>query len=350
MFVWDQWFDIFASLALKSAAVTAAAWLLTAMLRRNSAAARHLVWTAAFAALLALPFLSLSLPAWRVPAPSLATPAIIASQTATATPTAASPSMGAAPLDRARTASRAPIPQWRTLILLLCAAGSAISFARMLAAALAMRRIRGGARPFSSAGADAGLPLHIAVLAVERGVMPMTSGLFRPAIFLPAEASEWSPQRRNFVVRHELAHIERGDIATNLLARTALALYWWHPLVWIAWNEFLRERENAADDMVLRSGVRASEYAGVLLDIARTFEAPSALTAAAVPMARRSRLESRVSAILDSSKMPQSRQPRLAGRRRSARCSAGRATFGAEGAERRHVGCARQHRRPCGGR
>src|SRR5437899_1619798 len=66
---WNEsaWFAMFAGVALKSTAVLGAAWLAAFLLRGRSAAARHLVWTAAAAAVLALPFLSLSLPALPVP-------------------------------------------------------------------------------------------------------------------------------------------------------------------------------------------------------------------------------------------------------------------------------------------
>ena len=59
MFGWNDtlWFAIFAGAALKSTAVLAAAWLFVFLLRRHSAATRHLVWTAALAAIVALPFL-----------------------------------------------------------------------------------------------------------------------------------------------------------------------------------------------------------------------------------------------------------------------------------------------------
>src|SRR6476646_402946 len=59
-------FTILASAALKGTVVLTAASLTAWMLRRRSAAARHLVWTAATAALLALPFLSATLPELRV--------------------------------------------------------------------------------------------------------------------------------------------------------------------------------------------------------------------------------------------------------------------------------------------
>jgi hypothetical protein len=50
---------------IKSAVILSAAGLLAASLRRASAASRHLVWSVAMASLLALPVLSVALPAWR---------------------------------------------------------------------------------------------------------------------------------------------------------------------------------------------------------------------------------------------------------------------------------------------
>jgi TonB family protein len=102
------------------------------------------------------------------------------------------------------------------------------------------------------------------------------------------------------VLLHELAHVRRGDVAAHCMARTALALYWWNPLAWKAWREFLKERELAADDVVLRTGERASDYAGHLLAVARSMQLAPAMGWAGVPMARRSQLEHRVAAILDS--------------------------------------------------
>jgi TonB family protein len=138
------------------------------------------------------------------------------------------------------------------------------------------------------------------VLETEAGSMPMTFGLVRAAILVPPEAAQWSVERRRIVLLHELAHVRRGDPATHLLARTAMNIYWWNPLAWIAWREFLKERERAADDLVLNSGARASEYAGHLLEVARTLQSAPVMAWAAVAMARRSQLEGRLLAILDS--------------------------------------------------
>jgi TonB family protein len=116
---------------------------------------------------------------------------------------------------------------------------------------------------------------------------------------LPQEARAWSGERRRVVLLHELGHVLRGDAAAHLVARTALALHWWNPLAWTAWREFLKESERATDDLVLGTGAKASEYAGHLLEIARTMQVRPAGAVAGVAMARRSQLEGRLLAILD---------------------------------------------------
>src|SRR5260370_28138137 len=95
MLGWNEtaWFAFFMSAALKSTAVLGAAWLSTFLLRGRSAAVRHLVWTAAAAAVLALPFLSVSLPALSIPGASGLLPAVgvLFRTTATAHPEASTP-------------------------------------------------------------------------------------------------------------------------------------------------------------------------------------------------------------------------------------------------------------------
>src|SRR5205823_7424868 len=83
--------------------------------------------------------------------------------------------------------------------------------------------------------------LHtVEVLETSTGTMPMTFGIVRPAVFMPLDAAEWSEERRRMVLLHELAHVRRGDAATQWLARMALILNWWNPLAWTAWREFLK--------------------------------------------------------------------------------------------------------------
>jgi TonB family protein len=304
----SEWFSIFVSAALKSTVVLGAAWLAAWALRGRSAALRHLVWTAAAAAVLALPFLSASLPALRVPASRTLLPfdpAVVFQVGSSAAVEPPSSSLLPAAADR-RATNAVGYYDWRIWLMLLCVAGVAAAFLRMFAAFLAMWRIQRAARPLAddglarALGEALGIRHSVRVLEGRPGSMPMTFGLLRPAVFMPPEAGAWSDERRRVVLLHELAHVRRGDAATHLLARTALSLNWWNPLAWSAWREFLKERERATDDLVLNAGARASDYAGHLLEVARTLQSAPATAWAAVPMARRSQLEGRLLAILDS--------------------------------------------------
>jgi TonB family protein len=299
------WLAFFASAALKSTVVLGFAWIAAVLLRRRSAAARHLVWTAALAAVLALPFLSVGLPELRVP---VNLPALTFQATATAGPDAEATLRGSVLPAAAAAKPAQPAPRrvdWALWTMLLWIAGAVVALAQMVAAAVSMARVRAKARPYS--GEDFGrlaaaleISHEVPVLEAHEGSMPMTFGLWRPAIFLPSDAAEWTDDRRRMVVLHEMAHVRRGDVAAHLLARAALCFYWWNPLAWIAWREFLKERERATDDLVLRTGARASDYAAHLLDVARAMQPADALGWAAVAMARRSQLEGRLLAILDS--------------------------------------------------
>src|SRR5205823_11037225 len=197
-------------------------------------------------------------------------------------------------------------PDWRFYVMLLWIAGATAAFVSMLLTCIRVRSLRRSARPSPDRDLSVeiasllGIPEAVDVLETRAGVMPMTCGILRPAVFMPSEAALWTEERRRIVLLHELAHVRRGDTATQLLARLALILNWWNPLAWVAWREFLKERERATDDLVLHTGARASDYASHLLQVARMVHAAPPLAWAHVAMARRSQLEGRLAAILDS--------------------------------------------------
>jgi TonB family protein len=293
-------------LALKSTAVLACAWLISTLLRRRSAALRHLVWTAAAVAVLVLPFLSVSLPVLRVPvAAALSAPVLFESNVSARTTAEANPghSIAAAATFQAAPAVRI---DWSMIALTIWAAGALLALARMISAWVSIERLRLRARPFFDTGLSGALARtlqvrkHVDVLETTTGSMPMTFGIWRPAILMPAEACGWSQERTRVVLLHELAHVRRGDVATHLLARLALIAYWWNPLAWLAWREFVKEGERAADDLVLNAGTAAGDYAGHLFDVAKGMQLAPMTGWAAVAMIRRSQLETRLQAILDA--------------------------------------------------
>ena len=310
MFNWtaSAW-PILASAALKSTLVLGAAWLIAYLLRGRSAAARHMVWTASAAALVALPLLSVALPALRVRLANAVLPAdagiVFRATAATAAEAGGAAAAQQAPAGRTA-ATQAPARgiDGKLALMLLWMVGIAAGFLQMLAAWAMLWRTRRAARVSPDQGEADTLAFHLGidhpvqVLETSSG-MPMTFGVLRPTVLLPREARAWSGERRRVVLLHELAHVLRGDAVTHLLGRTALVLHWWNPLAWTMWREFLKERERATDDLVLRAGTTASDYAGHLLEIARTMQVRPASAAAGVAMARRSQLEGRLLAILD---------------------------------------------------
>ena len=206
------------------------------------------MWSTAFAALLTLPFLSITLPAlhWSV-ADSFLVPGLVFQTNTSASAQESAGRTGQHPAIPSVRKSTPWLPDWRVSLMLLWAAGATVSLAQICIGWAAMRRLRRRANPLTVAGLDSltgllGMEDRVDLFETSRGSMPMTYGLFRPAIFVPADMAGWSAERRRVVLLHELAHVRRGDGATHLLARTALALYWWNPLAWFAWREFLKER------------------------------------------------------------------------------------------------------------
>lgn len=156
------------------------------------------------------------------------------------------------------------------------------------------------------------------VMLLERpgSGMPLACGIVAPTLVLPGEARAWPPQRRQAVLAHELAHVNRRDCATQLLARLACALHWFNPLAWYAARRMRMERERACDDLVIASAASgrggaaaaaqpdadAAEYASHLLEVARSLRAARFGSLAGVAMARPSQLEGRLLAVLDQQK------------------------------------------------
>lgn len=89
---------------------------------------------------------------------------------------------------------------------------------------------------------------------------PMTWGVLRPVIVLPESA-----QGEKAILRHELAHVRRGDALVLVLAEITKALQWFNPLVWLAVRRLRAESERACDDAVVASGIAPAELADQLL-------------------------------------------------------------------------------------
>lgn len=82
----------------------------------------------------------------------------------------------------------------------------------------------------------------------DRVETPFLLGCVRPRIYLPFSVRE---EDRSYVIAHERAHISRGDHVSKLIGYLLLAVYWFQPLVWVAYILFCRDVEMACDEKVV---------------------------------------------------------------------------------------------------
>ncbi len=317
-------------------------------LRRHSAAARHRVWCLAFCGALSIPVLWAIIPKQGIPILPSDSSSSIASPTDPVISSTHHGKSRPAALDQDRAsftadALREPLSPKETTINLPLAAddmritpetrqgssvqvtsavdnrwngvhwlaavwgvGCLMSLVPLIVGVVRSRLLLRGAR-LSSEGnllqelcGKLGLWRTVRLYESNTEVVPMTWGVFRPLILLPASHQEWSPERRRIVLLHELAHVQRFDLPLQILARMACAAYWFNPLLWYGLSRMRLECERACDDCVVCGGEQAFDYATVLVDIAESFRPPRMIEA--VSMARTSELEVRVRSLLDSAR------------------------------------------------
>ena len=78
---------------------------------------------------------------------------------------------------------------------------------------------------------------------------PFILGIIRPKIYIPSGISE---EQMNYVTLHENAHLKRLDHWRKPIGFALLTVYWFHPLIWIAYILLCRDIEKACDEKVIR--------------------------------------------------------------------------------------------------
>ena len=310
----------------KATLLLGGAALLATLLRRATAASRHLVWTCALLSALALPLLTTALPRWQLALVTIAAPASAhVSIASDSSPGDAAPGGGprrdrpAPAADRSLQAGSASVPadlagdlSWTVLLAIVWSIGATLILARLAGGIVAVNLMSRRTTPATGApwlplARQLAGELRIGRVSFRRSAsssMPMTWGILRPVVVLPAAADSWPAERLRIALLHELAHVKRGDCLTHMLAQVACACYWMNPLAWLAAGRARAERERACDDLVLAFGTDGADYADELLEIARSSRPGLFSTTAAsasLAMARRSQLEGRLMAILDPS-------------------------------------------------
>ena len=353
---------VVAAALLKGAVILVLGTVCSMLARGATAASRHMIWTLTLGGALAVPVISAIVPRWTlhvgfwpftarevptviteltVPAAltSASTNAVLALAPRADTPrrTDASPSpdelappsvataerattmlevrhvaigpeaSGAAPhvsADAPRPGA-APLIPWLAAVwalgVVIALIPTVMAFARLATVSRRARPLHGGrwALLIPSALRELDVRRRVRFLELDGPVMPMTWGVFRPVVLLPADDFDSTIEQRLDVLRHELAHVRRYDCLTQLVGQLACALHWFNPFAWLAARELRVERERACDDEVLGAGAKASDYADYLLRVARSTRIVGAAALGGLAMARPSQMAGRLLAVLD---------------------------------------------------
>ena len=97
-------------------------------------------------------------------------------------------------------------------------------------------------------------PLRRSVSIRESGgvTAPLTYGVLRPVILIPAGLDWEDTATLDYVFAHEYIHIRRFDALLRLLFIAALCVHWFNPLVWVMYVLALRDIELSCDEAVVR--------------------------------------------------------------------------------------------------
>jgi len=104
----------------------------------------------------------------------------------------------------------------------------------------------------------------------DKVLSPSVHGIFSPTIVLPSILlRDCSFAQLKLILAHELAHLVRKDLLWNWLLVIGRALFFFHPLIWLAQKEWQLAHEMACDEFViLKTNTPPANYSDVLVKVA----------------------------------------------------------------------------------
>jgi beta-lactamase regulating signal transducer with metallopeptidase domain/preprotein translocase subunit SecD len=140
---------------------------------------------------------------------------------------------------------------------------------------------------------------------------PFVWGLLHGAVYLPANFTKTGTDNtRSAVLLHEIAHVTRLDPLVNLVQIAIQAIYWFHPLVWLANRMIRSEREKCCDEVALaKLKTSPREYGSAIVDtLVNEYESRLAVPSLAVAGPVKN-IEDRIKTIMKPGKRFYSRPP-----------------------------------------
>jgi bla regulator protein blaR1 len=124
-------------------------------------------------------------------------------------------------------------------------------------------------------------PVHVRTSSVscrqaDYAAGPYISGLLSPYIVLPADFFQrFDPTQQQLILQHELTHWRRGDVHLNYVALLIVSLFWFNPLVWLAYVQYRNVQELVCDAVVTKHASPAQRIAYGYALLSSTQQSPS---------------------------------------------------------------------------
>lgn len=130
---------------------------------------------------------------------------------------------------------------------------------------------------------------------------PMLVGLFCPAIYLPDV--EYSEVQLQNILRHELTHWRRHDVAVKWIATLAVHIHWFNPFAYFVRREIDRACELACDEAVVNSldNEGKQSYGDTLIEMAADSKKPMMIVSTTMCEEKKT-LKERLASIMHSKK------------------------------------------------
>jgi Zn-dependent protease with chaperone function len=127
-----------------------------------------------------------------------------------------------------------------------------------------------------------GISKPVSVYLSEMTPTAVTSGFFKPLIFLPVSLlTRLSPAQVEAILIHELYHIRRNDYLINIGMSCFRSIFFFNPFAHLFFKAMERERELACDDGVLELGYDPGVYAEALFSLEKYRQVDPGLSLAA---------------------------------------------------------------------
>jgi TonB family protein len=233
------------------AGIALLALVLPPALRVHAAGIRYACWRAALAVCLALPWLQTRRASPALPAAETAA-AVVSSSTAAAA-TGLPPDAGL---------------EWLSLVVLIGVAGIVARLAWVGVGFVRLHRLRQAGTKADErdyAELQRTMQTRADVRYVTEFQQPVTFGLRRPVVLLPAALQQQPRDIRDAVVAHELVHVRRHDWPWVVAEEIVRAVFWFHPALWWLISRVQLAREEVVDATVVAITGQRRAYVQALL-------------------------------------------------------------------------------------